>query len=142
MLIEEYAALSPDGRDHFPVVFKKVARALIDTPQTLADLARISAPTLIMAGDDDLVAVEHLEAMRAGVQDGQLLVDVLKDVVLAKQIDKDRQATMSETDSSTLNYAWDRAANSLRLLQLHCEQHRDQQTRPTGEAGEVRSAQD
>ena len=27
MLIEEYAALSPDGRDHFPVVFKKVARS-------------------------------------------------------------------------------------------------------------------
>lgn len=69
MWIEEYAALSPDGRDHFPVVFKKVARALIDTPQTLADLVRISAPTLIMVGDDDLVAVEHLEAMRVGVPD-------------------------------------------------------------------------
>jgi pimeloyl-ACP methyl ester carboxylesterase len=27
-----------------------------------------------MAGDDDLVAVEHLEAMRAGVQDGQLAI--------------------------------------------------------------------
>jgi pimeloyl-ACP methyl ester carboxylesterase len=74
MLVEEYAALSPDGRGHFPVVCKKVARALIDTPQTLADLACISAPTLIMAGDDDLVAVEHLEAMRAGVQDGQLAI--------------------------------------------------------------------
>jgi pimeloyl-ACP methyl ester carboxylesterase len=29
-------------------------------------------PMLIMAGDDDLVAVEHLEALRAGVRDGQL----------------------------------------------------------------------
>ena len=74
MLIEEYAKLSPDGRDHFPVVFDKLARALVDTTQTLADLARISAPTLIMAGDDDMVAIEHLEAMRAAVQDGQLAI--------------------------------------------------------------------
>jgi pimeloyl-ACP methyl ester carboxylesterase len=74
MLIDEYATLSPDGRDHFPVVFEKVARAIIDTPQTLADLTRITAPTLVMAGDDDLVTVEHLEAMRAAVPDGQLAV--------------------------------------------------------------------
>ena len=71
-----------------------------------------------------------------------LLMDVLQDVVLAKQIDKDRQATMSETDSSKMYYAWDRAANSLRLLQLYCEQHRDQQTRPMSELGQVRSAED
>lgn len=74
MLIDEYAELSPDGRDHFPVVFDKVSRALIDTPRTLADLAQISAPTLIMAGDDDLVTVEHSEAMRSAVQDGQLAI--------------------------------------------------------------------
>jgi len=74
MLLDEYAALSPDGRGHFPVVFAKLARAIIDTPQTLADLALIQAPTLIMAGDDDLVAVEHLEAMRTAVADGQLAI--------------------------------------------------------------------
>ena len=32
MLIDAYAALSPDGRDHFPVVFDKLGRAIIDTP--------------------------------------------------------------------------------------------------------------
>ncbi len=74
MLVEEYAALSPDGREHFPVVVGKLARAIIDTPQTLADLARISAPTLVMAGDDDLVTIEHAEAMRAAVADGQLAI--------------------------------------------------------------------
>ncbi len=62
------------GADHFPVVFDKLARAIVNTTQTLADLARISAPTLIMAGDDDLVTVEHQEAMRAAVQDGQLAI--------------------------------------------------------------------
>jgi pimeloyl-ACP methyl ester carboxylesterase len=74
MLVDEYAALSPDGREHFPVVFAKLARAIVDTPQTLADLGRISAPTLVMAGDDDLVTIEHEEAMRAAVQDGQLAI--------------------------------------------------------------------
>jgi len=74
MLIDDYAALSPDGCDHFPIVFDKLSRAIVDAPQTLADLARISAPTLVMAGDDDLVAVEHLEAMRTAVQDGQLAI--------------------------------------------------------------------
>jgi pimeloyl-ACP methyl ester carboxylesterase len=74
MLIEEYAALSPDGREHFPVVFDKLSRAIVDTPVTLADLARITAPTLVMAGDDDLVAVEHAEAMRAAVPHGQLAI--------------------------------------------------------------------
>ncbi|GIH05221.1 oxidoreductase [Rhizocola hellebori] len=73
-LTDEYARLSPDGRDHFQVVFDKLARAIIDTPQTLADLTRITAPTLVMAGDDDLVTVEHLEAMRAAVPDGQLAI--------------------------------------------------------------------
>jgi pimeloyl-ACP methyl ester carboxylesterase len=74
MLIEEYAALSPDGREHFPVVFDKLSRALIDTTLTLDDLRGITAPTLVMAGDDDLVTVAHEEAMRAAVQDGQLAI--------------------------------------------------------------------
>ena len=74
LLIDEYAALSPDGREHFPVVFAKLARLIIDTPQTLADLAGITAPTLVMAGDDDVVSVEHEEAMRTAVADGQLAI--------------------------------------------------------------------
>jgi pimeloyl-ACP methyl ester carboxylesterase len=74
MLVEEYAALSPDGREHFPVVFDKLSRAIIDTTQTLDDLRGITAPTLVMAGDDDLVTVEHEEAMRAAVHDGQLAI--------------------------------------------------------------------
>src|SRR5258708_4032128 len=74
MLIDYYAALSPDGRDQFPVFFNKLARAIIDTPHTLVDLARTSASTVIMAGDDDLVTVEYQEATRAAVQDGQLTI--------------------------------------------------------------------
>lgn len=74
MLIDTYAALSPDGRDHFPVVFDKLSRAIIDTTTQLSDLVRISAPTLIMAGDDDLVSIGHLEAMRDTIPNAQLAV--------------------------------------------------------------------
>ena len=70
-LVEAYAALSPDGPDHFSVVFDKIAPALLVTEAKLSDLAAITTPTLIMAGDDDLVAVEHLEAMRTTLPDGQ-----------------------------------------------------------------------
>ncbi len=74
MLIDAYAALSPDGRDHFPVVFDKLSRAIIVTTTQLSDLARISAATLIMAGDDDLVSIGHLETMRDTIPDAQLAV--------------------------------------------------------------------
>ncbi len=39
-----------------------------------ADLARIAAPTLIMAADDDLVSISHLEAMRDALPDAQLAI--------------------------------------------------------------------
>ncbi|NEA57141.1 alpha/beta hydrolase [Streptomyces sp. SID13666] len=74
MLLEVYAALSPDGPDHFPVVFDKIRPALLVTETQLTDLATITAPTLVMAGDDDLVTVEHLEAMRTTLPDGQLAI--------------------------------------------------------------------
>ena len=74
MLVDAYAALSPDGRDHFPVVFDKLHRAIIETETQLSDLTRISAPTLVMAADDDLVSIEHLEAMRNTLPDAQLAV--------------------------------------------------------------------
>ena len=74
MLVDAYAALSPDGRDHFPVVYDKLSRAIIVTTTQLSDLARISAPVLIMAGDDDLVSIGHLETMRDAIRDAQLAI--------------------------------------------------------------------
>ena len=47
---------------------------LLVTEAKLSDLAAITAPTLIIAGDDNLVAVEHLEAMRTTLPDGQLAI--------------------------------------------------------------------
>ena len=74
MLVAAYGALSPDGPEHLPVVFDRLSRALAETTLELADLARIPAPTLIMAADDDLVSISHLEAMRDALPDAQLAI--------------------------------------------------------------------
>jgi pimeloyl-ACP methyl ester carboxylesterase len=73
-LVQAYAALSPDGADHLAVIVDKLIPALAVTSLRLPDLARIGAPTLVMAADDDLVSITHLEAMRDALPDAQLAV--------------------------------------------------------------------
>ena len=73
-LVEAYGALSPDGADHFPIVFAKLRRAVFDTTVQLDDLAQIPAPALVMAADDDLVSLAHLQAMRDAFPRAQLAV--------------------------------------------------------------------
>jgi len=74
MLIQAYAELSPDGPEHLAVVVEKLAPALAVTSVRLPDLARVAAPTLVMAADDDMVSIAHLEAMRDALPDGQVAV--------------------------------------------------------------------
>jgi pimeloyl-ACP methyl ester carboxylesterase len=70
-----HAPLSPDGPDHFPVVFAKMLHLWWHEPDVpLADLARIAAPTLIMQGDDDVVRVEHSALLARTFADAQLAV--------------------------------------------------------------------
>ncbi|MFD7922079.1 alpha/beta fold hydrolase [Streptomyces sp. NPDC059740] len=74
-LREPYAKVSPDGPEHFSVVLDKLLRLWRADPGLgLEDLARISAPTLVMQGDDDMVRVEHSAAVAAAVPDAQLAV--------------------------------------------------------------------
>ncbi|WP_031483105.1 alpha/beta fold hydrolase [Streptomyces bicolor] len=72
---EIYAAVSPDGRDHWPVVVGKLAE-MINTQPTLTtdDLARITAPTLVLVGDDDLVTLEHTIALYRAIPGSELAV--------------------------------------------------------------------
>ncbi|MEV5374541.1 alpha/beta hydrolase [Streptomyces nondiastaticus] len=70
-----YAALSPDGPDHFPVVLDKLSLMWREGPQlTLDDLPKITVPTLVMQGDRDGVRVEHSAAMTRALPDAQLAV--------------------------------------------------------------------
>ncbi|MBR7837074.1 alpha/beta hydrolase [Actinospica durhamensis] len=75
MLKDLYATLSPDGPDHFGLVFAKMLHMLETEPNiALETLAQISAPTLIMQGDDDAVTVEHSAAAARAIPDAQLAV--------------------------------------------------------------------
>ncbi|WP_399945833.1 alpha/beta fold hydrolase [Streptomyces sp. BBFR25] len=72
---ELYEAVSPDGADHWPVVAAKVLDMWRTQPTLTADeLARVRAPTLVMAGDDDLMTLEHTTALYRAVPGAQLAV--------------------------------------------------------------------
>jgi pimeloyl-ACP methyl ester carboxylesterase len=69
-----YAGASPDGPEHFPEMWEKI-RTLWAEPFDWTDqLKRITAPTLVIVGDDDYIAVGHAEEFSRGVSNGQLAV--------------------------------------------------------------------
>lgn len=74
-LADAYGQTSPDGRDHFPVIAAKIFRMATTEPtlQT-ADLAKVAARTLVMAGDDDLVSAEHTLLLYRSITDSELAV--------------------------------------------------------------------
>jgi len=72
---EDYARLTPDGADHFDVVFDKVMTLWRNPLElTLSDMARITAPALIMQGDDDDVRIEYSTALARALPEAQLAV--------------------------------------------------------------------
>ncbi|RSS80078.1 alpha/beta fold hydrolase [Streptomyces sp. WAC06614] len=74
-LRELYEADTPDGADHWPVVVDKMVAAWRTGPTlTPGELARVRAPALVMAGDDDLVTLEHTTALYRAIPDARLAV--------------------------------------------------------------------
>jgi len=72
---EDYAKVSPDGPEHFDVVFDKVTTMWREKLElSLDELAKIAAPTLIMQGDDDGVRTEYSAAVARALPDAQLAV--------------------------------------------------------------------
>ena len=70
-----YAERSPDGPDHFAVVAAKGFHLFgIEPELTVEDLARVSVPVLVMAGDDDIIPLSHTAAFFAGLPDAQLAI--------------------------------------------------------------------
>lgn len=67
--------MSPDGPDHLPVVAGKLAPMWAQEPTlTLGELRDITTPTLVMAGDDDAVSLEHTVALYRGLPNAELAV--------------------------------------------------------------------
>lgn len=74
-MADSYAEISPDGPDHFAVVTAKLATMHTREPTlTEADLAAVESRTLVMAGDDDEVTLEHAIAMYRAVADAELAI--------------------------------------------------------------------
>jgi pimeloyl-ACP methyl ester carboxylesterase len=75
MFREMYEATSPDGGDHWPVVVGKLTDMYRTQPTIRPeDLARITAPTLVLVGDDDLMTLEHTIALYRAIPNSQLAV--------------------------------------------------------------------
>jgi pimeloyl-ACP methyl ester carboxylesterase len=72
---DDYAKLSPDGAAHWPVFFGRLRKMWTTQPAwTPADLARIKAPTLITAGDDDIMTNEHTTQLAAAIPGARLAI--------------------------------------------------------------------
>ena len=70
-----YGDVSPDGREHLPVLARKLARMWEEEPTlTPLDLSSITTPTLVMAGDDDAITLEHTVALYRGLPNSELAV--------------------------------------------------------------------
>ncbi|WP_259678141.1 alpha/beta fold hydrolase [Arthrobacter oryzae] len=72
---DSYGEVSPDGREHWPVVVAKLdALHAVSPALTVDDLAVLTMPTLVILGDDDEVRLEHAVAMYRALPDGELAV--------------------------------------------------------------------
>ncbi|MFC3995846.1 alpha/beta fold hydrolase [Nocardiopsis sediminis] len=72
---DAYAEVSPDGRDHLPVVLEKTAASAATEPDlTEHELSAVTARTLVVSGDDDLVTLEHTVALYRALPAAELAV--------------------------------------------------------------------
>lgn len=70
-----YERLSPDGPGHADVVLNKLFRLWTTEPDIKpADLARVTAPVLIMAGDRDSIRPDHTLLIAASIPGAQLCI--------------------------------------------------------------------
>ena len=75
MLAQMYAAVSPDGPEHFKVVFDRLRPSLTsDLTLPMERLGEVSTPTLVMMGDDDILSVEHADDIHNRLADAQLAI--------------------------------------------------------------------
>jgi pimeloyl-ACP methyl ester carboxylesterase len=75
MLASSFAERSPDGADHFPEVLRKSLTMFGTEPEmTVADLAQIAVPALVISCDDEVVHLEHTLSLYKALPAGQLAV--------------------------------------------------------------------
>ncbi len=74
-LRESYERLSPDGPDHWNDLIERIQRMWLAQPDYSAEaLAQITAPTLVIAGDQDAITPEHTVALFRAIPNAQLCI--------------------------------------------------------------------
>ncbi|GLY15071.1 alpha/beta hydrolase [Kineosporia sp. NBRC 101677] len=74
-LTDEYARLSPDGGGHEDVVVGKLVELWKQEPQIAPEsLAGVTAPTLVMAADRDMISLEHTALIARSIPRAQLCI--------------------------------------------------------------------
>jgi len=75
MMRTTYEAVSPDGPEHWPVLFAKFIEMASREPHIPpSDLNGIEAPVLILAGDDDLASLEHTIELFRSIPNAELAI--------------------------------------------------------------------
>ena len=70
-----YGEVSPDGEEHYPVVVKKVVEMDLREPTlTVSDLRGVTARTLIIASDHDMITLEHNLELYRGIANSELAI--------------------------------------------------------------------
>jgi pimeloyl-ACP methyl ester carboxylesterase len=70
-----YGEVSPDGAEHFPVVVAKIGELMKTEPRMDAsELARVTARSLVMFSDDDLMTLSHAVQMFEALPDAEFAV--------------------------------------------------------------------
>ncbi len=74
-VVKHYYEVAPDGPAHFPIVFEKMVRMWLNEHDIRKEeLARISVPTLVMAGDREAIPLEHTLELFRSIKDSQLCI--------------------------------------------------------------------
>jgi pimeloyl-ACP methyl ester carboxylesterase len=72
---QNYARLSPDGAEHWPVVAAKGRRLAYEEPTfSLDDVSVITTPTLVLAADDDKMSTAHTASLFEALPNAQLAI--------------------------------------------------------------------
>lgn len=76
MLHDLYAAVSPDGPEHWNVILDKAWQMITSgTPDIdLATLAGVRAPTLVIVGDQDITPEQHARDIAAAIPEAEVAV--------------------------------------------------------------------
>jgi pimeloyl-ACP methyl ester carboxylesterase len=74
-LLRRYDEISPDGPAHFPTVFEKTKRLWLNEPNIAKEeLAKIRAPTMVIAADRDAIPIEHTLDLFRSIKGAQLCI--------------------------------------------------------------------